>query len=532
MRRRLLAVGVVGAMAISFAFLALRSVTRERPAPAEPKGEVIVAYPDEPASLNPYTYEGDTNATRDLLRPLLPTLLTIGPDLRYLPGVATRVPSGKDITAQPFSVTFHIDAKARWSDGIAITAEDVKFTWETIKDPNQPIADPSAYERISDVVVVDPRTVRLTFDQPYPAWRDLFSAGDFILPKHALAGKDLAAELDDGPPVSGGPFLLEEWTPGLQFVYLANPQWWGNGPGLQRLRVFFVPDVETSLRLLETGRVQVVAASTNVNFRRRLERIPGIIAASRFGSSWWELAFNHQRPGASDLSWREAVARGFNRAGIVEALVRDEGRSLEHLAPGREIANAFSGFSWDPQEARESLERAGFTAGADGKFRKAGVGSIGISAPTDHEMASLIERAIQVGLADSGIEVEFRNPRANDHYTVWRREGRFDLALWERRGTPSISLSASYHSGRHPPNGLNYTRLMSPEVDAALEAADRGASSRRAQLDEVMRQLAVTLPALPLFEAKSYIGYPANVSGPAPNSSVEGPFWNIHDWSA
>jgi peptide/nickel transport system substrate-binding protein len=531
MRPRLLAAAVVGALAISFVFLALRSVTREVPAPVEPKGEVIVAYPDEPASLNPYAYEGDTNATRDLLRPLLPTLLTIDPDLRYLPGVATRVPSGKDITAQPFSVTFHIDAKARWSDGIPITAEDVRFTWETIRDPNQPIADRSAYERISDVVVVDRRTFRLTFDQPYPAWRDLFSAGDFILPKHALAGKDLAAELIDGPPVSGGPFVLEEWVPGLQVTYRANPQWWGDGPGFELIRVFFVPDIETALQLLEGERVQVVAAGTNVNLNRRFERLQGVRAASRFGSAWWELAFNHERAGPSENDWRKAVSTGFNRAGIVEALVRSDGRPLEHLAPGREIKNAFTSLGYDPEGTKESLGRAGFVADPDGRFRKSGVGAIGISAPADHEMASLVERAIQVGLSGSGIEVEFRNPRATDHYTLWRREGRFDLALWERRGTPFMSLNAFYHSGRHPPGGLNYTRLRSADVDRSLEAAERGTSYRRASIDEVMGQLAASLPALPLFEQKAYLGFRANVTGPSPNATVEGPFWNLHEWA-
>jgi hypothetical protein len=94
-----------------------------------------------------------------------------------------------------------------------------------------------------------------------------------------------------------------------------------------------------------------------------------------------------------------------------------------------------------------------------------------------------------------------------------------------------MSLNAFYHSGRHPPGGLNYPRLRSAEVDRSLEAADRGASYRRASIDELMGQLSATLPALPLFEEKAYLGFRANVTGPSPNATVEGPFWNLHEWA-
>lgn len=514
--------GALAALGVVLAALAARQSATRRPSPGEtpermPAGEVAVAYPEEPRSLNPYSYEGDTTATRDLLRPVLPTLLRIDPGLRYRPGLAVRVPGGRDVGGRPFSVTFHLDPKARWSDGTPITAADVRFTWETIRDPRWAIADRSAYRRVTEVQEVDPHTVRLVFDQPYPYWRDLFSGGDFVLPRHALAGKDFNAQLRAEIPLSGGPFRLESFTSGLEIVYVPNSQWWGSSPGLARVRVYFVPDIETALQLLEGGRVQVVTATSQANLEERIKRLRGVREAARFGSAWWELAFAHQRPATDDAAFRATVAQAFNRAGFVESVVRGNGRPLEHLAPGQDLAPAFAGFRFDPSGVKERLGR---TAPSP----------LTLSAPAENEMAALIERAVQTGLRNAGIPVDLRNPASDVFYGQWRRAGEFDLAIWERRGTPLRSLLREYRSDLHPPMGANYTRLTSQEVDRVLDASERTAGISPALLDQAMMELAEALPAIPLFEARAHLGYRSDVSGPAPNATVDGPLWNLERW--
>ncbi len=497
--------------------------------PAGPQSDVTVAYPEEPSSFNPYLYEGDTNATRDLLRPLLPTLLRIDPSLRYRPWLASRVPSGNDIGSSPFSVTYHLRPDARWSDGTPITAADVRFTWETIRNSAWPIADRTGYDQLADVAAIDRKTVRLVFDRPYAAWRDLFSAGDFILPKHVLQGKDFGRELADGVPVSGGPFVLVGRTKGLEVVYAANPRWWGPAPGMARVRVQIVPDIETALQLLGRGRVNAVAATTQSNLERRMRRVPGTEVAATLGSAWWELGFQVPRPGLSDPRVRRAVAAAVDRAAIVEALVRGEGRGLQGLAPGRS-SQAFAGLGHDPETARRLMQGAGFRLQGD-RFTRAGVSRFEIDAPAENEMAALVQRALEAGLRGAGIDVEVRSPHTERFYASWRREGRFDLAVWERRGTPSMSLRSAYHSTQQPPAGLNYTRVASAELDRALDAADGALTGGRAAFDEVTRQLSATLPALPLFEARVYLGYQSGYEGLRPNATVEGPFWNLEEWS-
>ena len=482
-----------------------------------PSGEIAVAYPDEPLSLNPYTFEGDANSTRDLLRPVLPTLLKVEPDMSYEPSLATKVPSGSDIKANPFSVTFRLRRDAVWSDGTPITSADVRFTWETIRNPNSPIAMRSPYDRITDVVAEDQRTVRIVFDGPYPAWRDVFSAGDFVLPKHALEGKDFAGELRGGIPVSGGPYVLESWERGLQIVYAANPNWWGSGPKVSRVRIYFVPSFETAQNLLQNGRVDALVTTSRISTKRRIEQRGLWVSKSSLGAAWWELGVNAASSKVSQPNRRGAIFHAVDRAGINEALVRSDGRPLQHLLLGRDEEDVFSRFNHD---ADKSLELKG----------SEDLGTLAISTAARNEIGVALQRAVQVGLKNVGITAEVANPEVDRFYGEWLSRGMWDLTLVERRGTPSTTVQR-FHSSRVPPNGSNYYRLGSTAVDQAISESEQLRSFDKRKTGAVMKALADEAAVLPMFEARMYAGFGRDLNGVEPNATIDGPFWNLEEWS-
>lgn len=482
-----------------------------------PRGEISVAYPEEPLSLNPYTFEGDSNATRDLLRPIMPALLYVDPKLRYLPSVAVRVPSGSDIRPDPFSVTYRLKRGAVWSDGTPITSSDVRFTWETIRNPNFPIAMRSPYDRITDVVAVDRRTVRVIFDGPYPAWRDVFSSGDFILPKHALEGKDFGAELKDGLPVTAGPFLFESWEKGLQIVYAANPKWWGDGPRLARVKVLFVPSFDTAQNLLEAARLDALITTSQISTKRRIERGEQWKAESSLGSAWWELGVNTASPKLNPMNHRHAIFHSIDRAGINEAAIRSDGRPLEHLLPGRDEQDVFARFNHDANKSQE-LRGSG------------NLGTLAITTPARNEIGFAVQRSIQVGLKNAGITAEVTNPEADRFYGDWLVKGTWDLALVERRGTPS-SVLQRFHSANAAPRGTNYYRVASSAVDQAIAMSERSRAFDSELMRAAMEALADEGAVLPMFEARMYAGFREELNGIDPNATIDGPFWNLEEWS-
>ena len=481
-----------------------------------PEGTITVAYPEEPLSLNPYTFEGDSNATRDLLRPVMPTLLLIDHEMNYRPGLAVRVPTDEDIDLDPFTVTFRLRSDARWSDGAPITSADVRFTWETIRNPAWPIARRYPYDRITDVREVGSSTVELVFDSPYPAWRDVFSAGDFILPKQALEGKDFAAELRDGIPVGAGPYLLEAWEKGLQVVYTPNPNWWGETPAIERVRIVFVPSFETAQNLLERQEVDALVTTSRISTKRRIEQDPGSLSKSSLGSSWWELVPNAASPKLNEIDRRRSVFHAIDRAGIAEAVIRSDGRGLQHLRPGSEQQDVFDRYERDPEVSRQARGSRD-------------LGTLALTTPARNEMALAVQRSIQVGLRDAALPSEITNPEADRFYGDWLRAGTWDLAVVEKRGTPS-SMLRRFHSSQAAPNGVNYSRLAAGNVDQAVDASERTRALDPALLDAVMVALADEAAVLPIFEARMYAGFRRGIEGIDPNATIDGPFWNLERW--
>jgi hypothetical protein len=153
-----------------------------------------------------------------------------------------------------------------------------------------------------------------------------------------------------------------------------------------------------------------------------------------------------------------------------------------------------------------------------------------MAGPANSELADALQGAIQTGLARVGITAEVGNPDEEEFYGEWLREGRFDLGVVERRGSPMMAVAGGYRSTLQPPAGVNYYRLSSPAVDETLDVVESVEKADKTLPDVLMRRLAAALPAIPLVEVKAFIAYRPVIAGPSANATVEGPFWNLEEW--
>lgn len=476
---------VIASLAGLLAASGMLYVSRREPAgpksaatpPQHPSGEVTIAYPQDPVSLDPYSAQGDTFATKDLLRPVLPTLLTITPEMRYAPGLALRVPRGADITTTPFSVTYHLDPAARWSDGSVMGAVDVRATWEAIR---QGTSASSRYSHVVDVKVRGPHTITLVLDAPNQQWRDLFSGGDFILPASLAGRSDRAEVMSTGIPISGGPFLVQAYEPGLSLTYRSNPKWWRDGPGLGQVTLLIVPDDETAIALFKQAGLDVIAATSRLNLRHRLLGA-GARVSARFGYSWWELVFNASSGDIEEQHLRNAIALSVDRQGFVEALLSSEGRVLDSQAPGS-MPKLYADLHRDDRAAAAELNQANGAVSS-------GRSTLTISTAND-SLGGLLGRTMERALTDLGLKVDLRETSADELYGEWLPKGDFQMAIVERRGSPVLSAASS-------------------ETAAVLRSQ---------------------LTVLPLLESQMIIGFRSSVKGPSANASSDGPLWNLHMW--
>jgi peptide/nickel transport system substrate-binding protein len=122
-------------------------------------------------------------------------------------------------------VTFHLDPKARFSDGKPVLAEDVLFSWALLRDKGRP-NHRQYYSKVAKAEATDPLTVRFDLaganDRELPLILGLMP----VLPKHAV---DVATfeETSMTAPVGSGPYRITAVKPGASVTLTRNPDYWG-----------------------------------------------------------------------------------------------------------------------------------------------------------------------------------------------------------------------------------------------------------------------------------------------------------------
>ena len=454
-------------------------------------GTIRLAYPEWPATLNPVTEPSP--AARDILRAVLPSFYVVTPELEYRRSLLAEEPDVAN-RGERMEISFRLRPEARWSDGTPITVADVAFTVEVMQEPDVPSVDAEGFERVVEVVEQAPDRGVLIVAPPLSSWRELFSAGRFVLPAHVAEGPSGVAGWDRGPPVSGGPFRVGEVVDGRSVALERNAAYWGTGPAARRIQVLAVPDPTTALQLLRDGRVDAVAPMLGVSWGHRLRRLGRVGTAGAFGFHLVAMVANAARlPGVAE---RRVLADAVDRLRFAEALVREEGRPADGVLPPEVdgAIPAWSRYGRGPAEdlpSGEELELVYIRT----------------------ELLELTARFLQAEIERAGGDLELVGLEADVFWTTFLPQRRFDLALVEVRGGAGPDLGP--WSGR--PDGI-WSSLT-------------GGTEPSGSLVQVQERLARTAAVLPLYQLRTSMGWREGVTGVQPNPSAEGPLWNSEAWA-
>jgi ABC-type transport system substrate-binding protein len=207
----------------------------------------------------------------------------------------------------PFTVTYKIRPEAQWTDNAPIAADDLWYLWrQMVSQPG--VVDPAGYDLITGVQSIDGgKQAVVTFSQPYPAWRELFSN---ILPAHIV--KDVPggfpAGLARALPVTGGQFRVESIDPQRDEILLArNDRYWGPPakPDLLLFRRAGAPAaLADSIRNGDTQVAQVHGGSTAF---AQLSAIPEVRTARIMTPRIMELTLRANVPKLADVQVRKAI---------------------------------------------------------------------------------------------------------------------------------------------------------------------------------------------------------------------------------
>ena len=122
------------------------------------------------------------------------------------------------------SVTFHINPAARFSNGETVTADDVKYSFDTLFSKQSHPQFRVYYADVKSATVVDRLTVRFDFKKPN---RELHMIiGEISIFSRAWAGDKPFDKTSDIKPISSGPYVVADYTRGKNIRYERNPDYW------------------------------------------------------------------------------------------------------------------------------------------------------------------------------------------------------------------------------------------------------------------------------------------------------------------
>src|SRR5881296_1639310 len=463
---------------------------REAIAQATPTGEAVMAWPVtiapswfDPATLPPQiTPFGILFALHDaMVRPL--------PGQKMGLGLAEAWTESSD----GLSYEFRLRRGLKFHNGDAVTAEDVKFSFERYKGAGA--RELSA--RVRQVEIVDPLTVRFVLKEPWPDFMTFYgttaTAAGIVVPK-----KYLTQVGEDGfrkNPVGAGPYKFVSHAPGVEVVLEANPGYWRHAPYVKRLVMRGIPDGTTRAAVLKTGEADIAYAldgpdAENVKSDPRIQ-----IVASRHASINW-LEFADQWDSKSpwhDRRLRLAVNHAINRKAINEAAC------LGFCPPAGVIVPRVMDFAlqveppaYDPKKARQLLAEAGYPNGLD-----AGEFTAIPGFPTVAEAAVNYLNAV-------GIRVRMRPMERAAFYAAWREKklhGLFMTAVGNSGNAASrvaefISSKGAYAYGGYP------------DIDdlAQVQAGERDVKKREALLHRIQQMTIDRAMFAPIMDLRALMG--------------------------
>lgn len=390
------------------------------------------------AEINPQfnLWQGDTTLdTRTVwnwYNPLLITFTADG-DAVYNPDYLTDV--RQETVDGNTRITYTINPRATYNDGSPIDWRSFEVVWKAnnATNPAYIVASSDGYDRIASVARgVDDRQAVVTFQGVNLWWQSLFN--------NLLHPNTLAPEVfNQGyintphPEWGAGPYMIENFDRQAGTItFVRNPKWWGK-PGKLDSRTFLTMESQASINAFRNGQLDATGVAT----QDRLAQVSGMSGIEIRKSIQPALNFftlNGKSPILADPAVRKAVFQGIDRQQLQE--IHFQGLNFTAPLPGSMVILAFQDgyqdnfakvITFNPKQAKQGLEAAGWTLGPDGFRVKDGKPLEFAYVNTgDDPVGKAVASATAAMLKNIGVRLNIRQVPSSE-FSAILAEKRFDM---------------------------------------------------------------------------------------------------------
>jgi peptide/nickel transport system substrate-binding protein len=494
---------MTGAAAMAGAFCTMPVASRAfaqdaSPAATDATGTIIIGKPEEAVGFDPGMVTA--SSSQQLFWSVYETLVRFDENGDPYGVLAESWDQPDDLTyvfTLREGVTFH--------NGQPLTAEDVKFTFDRIMDPDMGSPWTSQFEPIESIEATDERTVTVTLNESYgPFLATLSLPYGMILP----SGTDVDFRTD---MVGTGPFMLESYTQDSETILAAYPDYWDAGkPAASRIQYRLLPDESARLAAVRTSEIHITPLVDPVSIDTA--RGDGNITVLEHDTTdYYLLGLNCAEAPFDDVRVRQALSMAIDRQAIVDAVFFGSGQVTgpivptlgDWAAPIEDLPN----YTVDHEAAQALLEEAG---ASDLTFS--------ITVGADRTEFVNIALVIQDQLRDIGVTVELDQVEWGTFIDKWIARDFQSFVSFNGSGNdPDRALYPALITD----GSVNAFQFSDPQVDELLEEGRSltDPEERKEVYNELERIIAEQAPLIFISTRVGHFATAADVEGFEPDAS-------------
>ena len=393
--------------------------------------------------------------------PLIQSTLTVTTaDLKIGYDLATSMEASQD----GLTWTVNIRDDVNFTDGEKLTARDVAFTYNTLRDTSS-VND---FTMLESAEALDDTTVKFHMKRPYSIWPYTMAIVG-IVPEHAY-GADYGSH-----PIGSGRYIMKQWDKGQQVIFEANPDYYGTEPKMKKVTILFMEE-DAAYAAVMSGQADLAYTAASYSD----QTLPGyeLLSFETVDNRGFNLPAVKSgtvtdgktvvgNDFTSDIQVRRAVNIGIDRDEMIDHVLNGYGSPAYSVCDKMPWYNESAKTEYDPEKAAELLEEAGWKAGADGIREKDGVrAGFTLMYPASDSVRQALAADTANQLKKVGIEVKIEGVGWDDAYDRAQTEP----LMWGWGAHTPMELYNIYHTMKD--TGLaEYSPYANDSVDRYMDEA-------------------------------------------------------------
>lgn len=398
-----------------------------------------------------------------------------------------------EVSSDALTYTFHLREGVTFHDGSDFTAEDVVFTYNTVKE-NQGGNDSVDLSRMASVEATDDHTVVFTLTEPYSSFLDQ-TACLGIIPSDGYDSRTF-----DTMPIGTGPWKVIQYDTAQKMILGANEDYYGGAPSIEQVTILDMEE-DAAIASARSGELDLAMVSPNYineeidgmhienleTMDVRQISLPVTPQESYRTESGDTVTVGNDV--TSDRAVREALSIGIDRQTIIDNALNGIGKPAEGFTDNLEWGNTESYEDNRKDEARALLEAAGWEEGKDDIYEKDGLRcEFTVYAPSGDTARYQLAQAVAEEAEKIGIKIDVDQATWDELDTEAFTSG----VVWGWGQYDPVVLRNLFYSGAFTGTGTaNTVRYSNAEADRLIEAA-LDANSREASVEAWKQVQSVT----------------------------------------